>query len=122
MNIKINITWTPSSVYKQRLPMWIAAAEEMDLVFDAPWVNMEKMIIDEAYIDLTEYFNNPQYPGLMKAFDSDFINNNKFFGKLYGIPITNTFMDMEGIAYRKDLLDKYGMDQIQNYDDLYDFS
>jgi len=121
LNIKLNITWTPPADYRQKLPMWVAAQEEMDLVFDAPWMNLERLASQGAYQDVEKYFNNDQYPGLKKAFSSDFINSNKFFGKMYAIPITNTFMDMEGVYYRKDLLDKYGLQPIKSYDDLYNF-
>ncbi len=121
LNTKLNITWTPPADYKQKLPMWIASGEDIDLMFDAPWMSLSKMASDGAYADLGKYFNNDQYPGLKKAFSADFINSNKVLGKAYAIPITNTFMDMEGIIYRKDLLEKYGMKPIASYDDLYDF-
>jgi putative aldouronate transport system substrate-binding protein len=121
LNLKLNITWIPPEDYKQKLPMWLAAGEEMDLVVDAPWMNLNNLARDGAYLDLEKYFNNSEYPGLNKAFDAEYINNNKLFGKVYGIPITNTFMDMEGIAYRKDLLEKYGMKPISSYEDLYNF-
>lgn len=121
LNTSLKITWTPPADYKDKLPLWIASGEEMDLVFDAPWRYLNKFTKDEIYMDLGKYFNNNQYPGLMRAFSPEYLKNNQFFGKTFAIPITNTFMDMEGVYYRKDLLEKYGMKPIASYDDLYAF-
>jgi putative aldouronate transport system substrate-binding protein len=121
LNITLKITFTPPAEYKQKLPLWIASGEDMDLVFDSPSNDLEILTKDRAYADLGKYFNNTEYPGLKKAFSGEYIENNKFYGKNYAIPITNTFMDMEGVIYRKDLLDKYNLKPISSYDDLYYF-
>lgn len=121
LNTTLDIVFTPPADYKQKVPLWIAAGENIDLMFDAPWQNLNKLSQDGAYMDLGPYFNNDEYPGLKKAFPAEFLEKNKFFGKNYAIPITNTFMDMEGVVYRKDLLEKYGMNPISSYDDLYAF-
>lgn len=118
LNTTLDLTFTPPADYGTKHQLWITSGEEVDLFI--PW-EKDKFARDGALADLSEYFNNPKYPGLQKAFSEEYINDNKLYGKTYVIPVTNSFMDMEGVWYRKDLLTKYGMDAIGSYDDLYNF-
>ncbi|MBD2871035.1 ABC transporter substrate-binding protein [Paenibacillus arenilitoris] len=118
LNTKLNVVWTPPADYGTKHQLWMTSGEDVDLF--VPW-ELTKFAKDGVLADLSEYFNNPKYPGLQQAFSEEYINDNKIFGKTYAIPITNSFMDMEGVWYRKDLLTKYGMDEISSYDDLYNF-
>lgn len=116
LNTKLNVVWTSPSEYGTNLPLWLSAEEEMDL--NIVWDHI-KYAKDGALLDLSKYFNNPDYPGLQKAFSEEFINDNKILGGTYVIPIANSLMDMEGVWYRKDLLEKHGLKDIESYDDLY---
>ncbi|MDQ0110595.1 ABC transporter substrate-binding protein [Paenibacillus harenae] len=118
LNTKLNVTFTPPADYGTKHELWMTSGEDIDLFI--PW-SLPKFAKDGVLADLSEYFNNPKYPGLQKAFSEEYINDNKIFGKTYAIPVTNSFMDMEGVWYRKDLLKKYGMNDISSYDDLYSF-
>ncbi|AEI42395.1 ABC transporter substrate-binding protein [Paenibacillus mucilaginosus] len=118
LNTNLNVVWTPPADYGTKHQLWMTSGEDVDLFI--PW-ELNKFAKDGVLADLGKYFNNPQYPGLQKAFSPEYINDNKILGKTYAIPITNTFMDMEGVYYRKDLLKKYGMKDISSYDDLYNF-
>ncbi|KRE46445.1 ABC transporter substrate-binding protein [Paenibacillus sp. Soil522] len=118
LNTTLNLTFTAPADYGSLHQLWITSGEDIDLF--NPW-EKDKFARDGALADLSEYFNNPKYPGLQKAFSEEYINDNKLYGKTYVIPITNAFMDMEGVWYRKDLLTKYGMKDISSYDDLYNF-
>ncbi|MCA0755063.1 extracellular solute-binding protein [Paenibacillus sp. N4] len=118
LNTKLNVVWTPAADYMTKHQLWMTSGEDIDLFI--PW-DLAKFAKDGVLADLGEYFNNPKYPGLQKAFSEEYINDNKIFGKTYAIPVTNSFMDMEGVWYRKDLLKKYGMNDISSYDDLYNY-
>ncbi|ABP68294.1 extracellular solute-binding protein, family 1 [Caldicellulosiruptor saccharolyticus DSM 8903] len=123
LNIKLNLTIIPTSAdYKDKMKMMVAAKEEMDLVFDAPWMNLNTFATQDVYNDLEKYFNNPKkYPGLYKAFPKDFLEANKFFGKLIAVPLTESLTDFQVVFYRLDLAKKYGLGELKNYDDLYKF-
>ncbi|GMK42486.1 ABC transporter substrate-binding protein [Paenibacillus sp. CCS19] len=118
LNTTLNLSFTPPADYGPKHELWIASGEDIDLF--NPW-SKDKFARDGALADLSEYFNNPKYPGLQKAFSEEYINDNKINGKLYAIPLANAFMDMEGVWYRKDLATKYGLKDIGSYDDLYNF-
>ena len=118
LNTTLDVIWTPPADFGTKQQLWLSSGEDFDLF--VPF-DKDRNAKEGALADLSEYFNNPKYPGLQKAFSADYINDNKIFGKTYAIPITNTFMDMEGVWYRKDLLKKYGMKDISSYDDLYNY-
>ncbi|WP_025684877.1 ABC transporter substrate-binding protein [Paenibacillus maysiensis] len=118
LKTKLNIEWNPSSDHKQKVKLKMAAGESVDVVFDAPWMNMYQNISQGYYLELDKYFNNDAYPGLKKAFSPEFLESNKVNGHLYTVPFTQLFYDIEVIYIRKDLREKYGLKPIQSYDDL----
>jgi putative aldouronate transport system substrate-binding protein len=118
LNTHINVTVIPAADYKTQMQLKITAQEDMDLVFDAGFLNLNTFATQGVYQDLSKYFNNDAYPGLKKSFSKDYLDANKVFDKLIAVPITNTFIDMNGFYYRKDLVKKYGLKDINTYDDL----
>ncbi|WP_018752015.1 ABC transporter substrate-binding protein [Paenibacillus sanguinis] len=118
LNTQLNIEFNPASDHNQKTKLKLAAGEAIDLMFDAPWMNLNQNISQGFYHELDKYFNNDDYPGLKKAFSEEFLNANKINGHLYAIPITNMYYDSEVVYIRKDLREKYGMEPVQSYDDL----
>lgn len=118
LNTKLNFEYNPNADHKQKLGLRMAAGEEVDVVFDAPWMLLNQNVSQGAYQQLDKYFNNDQYPGLKKAFSPDFINSQKVGGHIYTIPFTQYFRDIEVVLYRGDLRKKYGMQPLKNYEDL----
>jgi len=123
LNLKLNFTFTPQADYVNKLKLKLAAGEQVDIAFDAPWMNMNTFIAQDNYTNLDAYFNNDSYPGLKKSFGEGYLNNNKFTGKdgqlhTYGVPLGQYLGDLSAVYYRKDLATKYGMTDILTYDDL----
>ncbi|GHV01594.1 hypothetical protein FACS189485_00250 [Spirochaetia bacterium] len=117
LNIDLNIHTMSIHDYRDRMVLIASTGTEADLVFDAPWINMTSLIQKKAYKELSGYFDNPELGGLRRAFPPEFLDSNRFYGGIYGIPIMNAPLDIQGIFYRKDLADKYGL-VIENYDSL----
>ncbi|WP_438351123.1 extracellular solute-binding protein [Paenibacillus sp. FA6] len=123
LNTKLNVTFTPQSDYVNKLKLKLSAGEQVDLAFDAPWMNMNQFIQQDNYHILDDYFFNDKYPGLKKAFSESFINNNKFMGTdnklhVYGVPMGQYLGDLGILYYRKDLAEKYGMSEFDSYQDV----
>ncbi|MCQ6561279.1 ABC transporter substrate-binding protein [Paenibacillus mendelii] len=118
LNMKINISWTPLSDFSNKVKLKLSSGEEIDAVFDAPWATMINNINQELYQELDKYFLNDNYPGLKKAFGEQYVGNNKFNGKLYGIPFTQGYKEVYGYFIRKDLREKYGIGPISNLQEL----
>lgn len=119
LNIKLNIEWSAIADHKEKLKLRMAAGEVYDMVFDAPFADMKTLVPQGAYTELDKYFNNDQYPGLKKAFPKEMVDANIMFGHNYGVPFMRSYgANMDGIFYRRDLAVKYGINQINSYNDL----
>ncbi|MFD0712473.1 hypothetical protein [Paenibacillus sp. GCM10027626] len=126
LNLKLNVTFTPQADYVNKLKLKLSAGEQVDIAFDAPWMNMNTFIAQDNYTNLDSYFNTDKYPGLKTAFSSEYLNNNKFVGQdgqlhTYGVPLGQYLSDLPVIYYRKDLAAKYGMKSIETYEDLLEY-
>lgn len=121
LNMKIAMSFTPFGDFKNKVNLKLAAGEPVDAVFDAPWWGMPDMISKGNYQKLDKYFLSDKYPGLKKAFSKEFVENNKFFGNVYGIPFAQGYKEVNGFFIRKDLREKYGMDKISNINDLEEY-
>lgn len=121
LNVELDIEFNPVPDHKQKLLLIASAGEEYDLVFDAPWMQIKTLSKDGAYIPLDDYFHNDDYPGLKANFSEDYLNSNKFHGSIYGMPITKTVKSAEGIGIRTDMMEKYGYDEIKDYETLQAF-
>lgn len=119
LNINLDIVWTPQADYDNKLKLELAAGQQMDLVFDAPWMSLDQLAAQGDYYNLDSYFHNAKYPGLKKAFPTSLVNNNEFLGPdsklhIYGAPLTQDFGTVNIVYYRQDLADKYGIGQINS--------
>ncbi|MCL6459552.1 MAG: extracellular solute-binding protein, partial [Gorillibacterium sp.] len=123
LNLKLNFTFTPQADYVNKLKLKLSAGEQVDIAFDAPWMNMNTFIAQDNYTNLDSYFNNEKYTGLKQAFGEEYLNNNKFTGKdgqlhTYGVPLGQYLGDLGVLYYRKDLATKYGMSDIKSNEDM----
>ena len=117
LDIKLNIVWNTGADHREKMPLLIGNEENADLVFDAYWMNLATMIKQEMYADLSDYFNNDEYPGLKAAFSESYLAQvTEADGAIYAIPFTQAANDLQCIFYRADLAEKYGItvDSIEN--------
>ncbi|MNC14798.1 Bacterial extracellular solute-binding protein [compost metagenome] len=121
LNVKLDIEWSPLADHKEKVKLKMAAGEKVDIVFDATWANLNNLSRQGAYIDLTKYFNNDQYPGLKKAFSQQLLDANKIDGKTFSVPFIQYFGGADGIFIRKDLRENYGLQPIKSEAELETF-
>ena len=115
LNTKINLNWTTD--HGQEMPLKLMNQEPCDLTFDAYWISMAKNIQDGLYADLSSYFNNPEYPGLQKAFSGDLLQSMYHKdGKIYAIPLLETYNDAKCIYIRGDWRKQYNLPEVTDED------
>ena len=119
LNIELDFTWIENADYKEKLNLEITSGAEYDLVYDALWINLRTLAAEDYYADLSEYFNNPEYPGLEKAFSEEVMENNRYYGKMCYIPLIRGYGNgAQSVLYRQDLADKWGIGQIDSYEKM----
>lgn len=122
LNVKLDIIWSSGADHRQKMPLIMSNQEDADLVFDAYWMNLNRLSTQGAYADIAKYFNNDQYPGLKKAFPPEFIAQvTNADGSIYAIPFTQAAEDIQVILLRKDLRAKYGMPPITSNAELEEY-
>lgn len=120
LKTKVNFQFATS--IKEEAPLKLAAKEDIDMIFDAAWANSPKNIKDGMYMDITRYFNNPEYPGLQQAFSPDVVDSMKHVdGKVYGIPYYNNYAPLFSIYIRGDWREKYNLPKVTDMDTLYQY-
>ncbi len=117
--VKLDIEWVSPGDMKDKLNLRLTAGEDYDLVFDAPFLKLKNFAADGIYEPLEDYISSGEYPNLQKAYDEDVWKANYYFGHLYAIPNMRTYGNgIDCVYYRQDLAEKYGIDEIESYDDL----
>lgn len=105
---------------EQRLQM--SSKSDVDLIYDAFWLNSSKNLANGMYADLTPYFNNPSYPGLQTAFPPNVVESIRYTdGKIYGIPYYASYNSLNCIYYREDWREKLGLPEIVDEDTFYQY-
>lgn len=104
LGFEVNFKFDTQSDYKQNLNLAMAAGQnKYDLVFDAGWIYLNDFAKKQYYFDLADYFKpGSGYDGLSSAFDENYLNNNKFSGGVYGVPLTQTYGEISVAYIRKD--------------------
>lgn len=122
LGTELNVTWVENADYKEKLNLVMMGGDEYDLVFDAPWCHLKELAADDYYADLSEYFNNDEYPGLKAAFSEQVMENNKWYGSMCYIPLMRTYgTGVPVVHYRKDWAQEWGIGkegQLDSMDDL----
>ncbi|MFF2480942.1 extracellular solute-binding protein [Paenibacillus sp. NPDC058071] len=116
-NTKINFVYVDWSDLDQKTKVMLSSGENIDLIFDAPWLHMNQMIAAGYYEELGD---------LLDKFGSNVVKNrsqqmwdaNKFNDKIMGIPLGITLTQGRSINIRKDLREELGLPPIANWDDF----
>lgn len=119
LNTRLDIIWSSVPDHRQKMPLIMSNQEDADLVFDAYWMNLNRLSTQGAYADISSYFNNDRYPGLKRAFPPDYLAQvTNTDGSIYAIPFTQAAEDIQVVLIRKDLREKYGMAPISSNAEL----
>lgn len=120
-SLKTTLNFQFATSIKEEQPLKLAGKEDIDLIFDASWVNSAKNLADGMYADLTSYFNNPDYPGIQAAFPENVLDALRYTdGKIYGIPYSG--IDGPACIYiRGDWREQLGLPEVVDKDTLYQY-
>lgn len=117
LNVTLNFQFIPWADYGQKVQVKIAAGDDFDLHLNAPWLSMNELIADGAIQPLDDLIKT-HCPAIIKGFDKEVMDANRFDGKIYGLPLSDVLGgEYKGlILIRKDIREKYGMGKITTVD------
>ena len=118
---RIDMEFIDDAAYPDKMTMNMASKNQFDICFTG-YINKYPDAVNRGgFMDITEYVEKsdklkeaiPEY-----AWDATRIN-----GKIYAVPNQQTFTQTNGIAFRKDLVEKYNFDisKVKNIRDVEPF-
>lgn len=126
--IHLNFEFVAGADYADKLSMAISTEEDYDLMFCGTWHGFNNYAASGSFTDLSQYFNNPNFPGLQEAFSEDMVyaatsnyknEDGSYTSHMYRIPLLTQIDDIRGIYYREDLRQKLGCAEIVDDDSMY---
>lgn len=119
LNIKLDVIFIPWSDLGN-ITIRLAAGEEIDLVFEAPWLAFEQNVAQEFYVPLNDLL--AEYaPNVLELRPEAMWEANSFDGVYYAVPLGTRIGPAKSWLYRKDMADELGLAPIEDLDDLETF-
>lgn len=127
MNTRLDITFVPWGADLSKLTVALAAGEEVDLVFDAPWLAINQNIAQDFYIQLDD--DSGTHGNLLETYGPNILaarpdlmwEANRFAGRVMGIPLGAYHYQGRSWLIRKDIREEIGYPEIQTWEELEGF-
>ncbi|WP_284642014.1 ABC transporter substrate-binding protein [Paenibacillus silviterrae] len=118
INATLDLRFINPGDYDNKMQLIMSSGEEYDLAFTSAWANNYLNNVDRgAYIPLDDML--VKYPDLQTILRKEVWNAVKVKGHTYGIPNNQIMVSQDGIWFKKDIAEKYGLD-VQNVKSLED--
>jgi putative aldouronate transport system substrate-binding protein len=120
-DVKLEVTFIPWSDLNQKTQIVLASGENIDLIFDAPWLHLPQMVAKGYYEDLGPLLaKNGRH--VLKAIPQALLDANEYDGKLVALPLTNAYLSGRQYYVRQDIREKLGVAPIKTWDELVKFA
>lgn len=121
INVKLDIVFVPWSDLAQKTQVTLGSGENIDLIFDAPWLHINQMISNGYYEPLDDLL--AQYgKTVLEKRPQQMWDANKYGGKIMAVPLGVSYMSGNSYMIRKDIREKLGIEPIKTYDDMIKFA
>lgn len=118
LNIELDVSFSPWSEYFNKIPMMLAAGEEIDWLWNGVG-NVPSLVAKKFLLPLDDLFA-ANAPDLAKLIPKENLDAGRVNGKLMYIANTNTPTSslFQTILAREDILEKIGITTIKSVEDL----
>ena len=116
-NTTLAVTFMSWSDYQTMYSLNLAGGADIDIIFTAPWCYMYTEAAKGSFYELTTDFISKYMPLTAKYQAEESWDETTLAGKTIAVP-SNTAQPMGKIvAVRQDLMEKYGMTELKNWED-----
>jgi len=123
--IKVNLTlevidW---GAYNDKMQLRLAAGEECDIIFTAPWINSYTNNVANGALAPLDDLLQQDAPGLWASMPPTTWNAARIKGHIYGVINQQIFPKPWGVHVRTDLLEKYNfsLEGVKKWEDMEPF-
>lgn len=123
--IGVDLTLEPIDfgAYNDKMQLRLAAGEECDIIFTAPWINSyTNNVANGVLLELDDLLQT-EAPGLWASMPATTWDAARIKGKIYGVINQQIFPKPWGVHVRTDLLEKYNfsLDNVKRWEDMEPF-
>ncbi|MCL6460038.1 MAG: extracellular solute-binding protein, partial [Gorillibacterium sp.] len=120
INTQIDLTVIDFADISQKTNVMLSSGENVDLIFDAPWLHLDSMASQGFYEELSGLMS--QYgPEVLKTRPQQMWDANKINGNIFGIPLGSSYTQQRSVFIRKDLREKLNLSPVKTYEELKDY-
>ncbi len=116
-NTTLKTTIMSWSDYATMYSLVLAGGEQVDLIYTSPWCSMYTEAAKGSFYELTDEFREKYMPLSMKYQAPESWSETTLAGKTIAVPSNEANPQGKLVAVRKDLMDKYGIDDLENWED-----
>jgi ABC-type glycerol-3-phosphate transport system substrate-binding protein len=118
LNTTLKLGFLAWSDYETKYPLILAAGDDVDIIFTAPWAFYEQEAAKGSFLELTDDFITRWMPNVAKAQSKISWMQAKSNGKIYAVPQLKTPWTYDIISIRDDLRVKYNLPEIDSWEDF----
>jgi len=123
IGVNLTLEVTEFGAYNDKMQLRLAAGEQCDIIFTAPWINSYANNVANGVLMPLDDLLLDHAPGLWASMPPSTWEAARVLGKIYGVINQQIFPKPWGVNVRKDLLDKYNfsLDNVKRYEDMEPF-
>ena len=119
--LRIDMEFVPWNDFGARSRVALASGEDVDLIFDAPWLHLNEMI-ESGYYEPLDVLLEQYGQEIIAKRPRQMWDANRFEGKVMAIPLGVSHVMSHSYYIRKDIREKHGVPPIESYEDLIRFA
>ena len=122
LNCSLTVDFLSWGDHDTKYSLLFSSQEDFDLIFTASsWCHYEQTVALGGFYPLSEDFIKTYAPDIWEVVPEMAWEQAKINGNIYMVPNYQNEFGQDVIAVRGDLMEKYGIDQITNWDELMEF-
>jgi putative aldouronate transport system substrate-binding protein len=121
LKLKLDVNFVPFSDIGQKTQIVLASGENMDLIFDAPWLHLPQMV-SKGYYEEWGPLLAKDGKNILRAIPKELLDANSINGKVVALPLTNAYLSGREFMVRQDIREKLGVAPIKSWDELVKFA
>lgn len=122
LNCSIEVKFLSWGEHNDKYSLLFTSGDDFDLIFTASgWAHYEQTAALNGFYEMTEEFIQTYAPGIWDVVPETAWEQTKINGKIYMVPNYQNEFGVKVIAARGDLMDKYGYETLNSWEELSSF-
>lgn len=122
VNATVKVEWLSWSEHGTKYSLLFSGSQDFDMIFTAAqWCHYEQTVALGGFAELTEDLLKTYAPDVWNTYPEVAWKQATHSGGVYMIPANFVEVNQDVLAFRGDLMQKYGYDDINSYDQMIEY-